>query len=95
MSDDIKDPTIRKVRNRNMRPIRYRTEDDVRHGWIVEETDKYVRVRFPGEDRSRKLPLSEWRFITELTPAHFRAADAERDRIAEEYQEKLAQRAAS
>ena len=62
----INDPTSRKVRNRGFRPIKYRTENEVRFGWLVEETPKYVRIRLPGDERSRKLPLSERRYIQEL-----------------------------
>jgi len=66
VKEAISNPTCRKVRNRGFRPVKYHTQNEVRFGWVVEETNKFIKVRLPGDDRSRKLPLSEKRFIQEL-----------------------------
>ena len=64
----IKDPTTRKVLNRGWKPIRYRLAvgknyDEVRHGWVVSEDEKFIVVQLIGEERVRNLPVSEGRYI--------------------------------
>jgi len=67
MSTAIREPTTRKIRNRGWTPIRYRTEDEVRHGWQIERDERAIRIQLVGEDRARRLPLSEARFIEALS----------------------------
>lgn len=62
----MKNPTTRKIRNRGWTPIRYRTEDEVRHGWEVCRDSKRITVHLVGDDRPRRLLLTEDRYIEVL-----------------------------
>jgi hypothetical protein len=62
----VRNPTLRKLRNRKLVAIRYRTPEEVRHGWIVSEKAGAMIVRLIGEDRNRKLTCKEARFVTRL-----------------------------
>ena len=61
----MKSPTMRKLRNRNLTPIRYRGADQVHHGWIVKRGTKLLHVHLIGVG-TRRLDAYEQRFITEL-----------------------------
>jgi hypothetical protein len=63
----IKDPTIRKVRNRGFTPVRYRTELGVHHGWIARRGTKWIYFYSVTEDRELQLDPSEERHMTEVT----------------------------
>ena len=60
--------TTRKVRNRGWTPIRYRTADEVRHGWIVKRGRKLLHIHLIGIG-NRRVPLEEERYMTEVTNA--------------------------
>lgn len=66
----IKNPTLRKLRNRGLTPIRYHTpppRSEVKAGWIVRERPRGgLVIRLVGEDRQRTLPPAEVRYITRL-----------------------------
>lgn len=67
----IKDPTFRKAVKRGFTPIRYRlaigkSYDECRNGWEISRDEKHIVLRLVGEDRNRRVPLSEGRFITKL-----------------------------
>ena len=69
MNTAIKNPTIRKIRNRGWTPIRYQLPDNsgLRWGWQMGENSKgRIHIRLVGEERSRWLHPEEGRFITEL-----------------------------
>lgn len=62
----MKEPTSRKCRNRGLTPIRYRGQDQVHHGWIVERrTRGALTIHIVGEDRNRRLSADEARYVTE------------------------------
>ena len=63
----MKLPTIRKVLNRGYTPIKYREEDGgTRWGWEISRDERRITVQFPDDERPRKLPLSEGRYIEVL-----------------------------
>ena len=67
MAKKIKEPTIRKVRNRGYTPIRYHDGEQYRHGWIVEERKRgALTVRLVGDERNRRLSASDARYVTAL-----------------------------
>lgn len=63
----MKTPTLRKLHNRDLTPIRYHTDDShsaVRHGWIVEQGERgTMTIRLVGEDRNRRLSRAEARHV--------------------------------
>lgn len=59
----IRNPTLRKVRNRGFVPVRYQTDGGFYHGWIVKHGREYVHVYVIAFDRVLRLPPSEARFI--------------------------------
>lgn len=64
----IKNPTIRKIKNRGFTPIKYHMDKlgGVHYGWIVREDAKTITIRLVGEEKNRKLKNKERKFITEL-----------------------------
>lgn len=71
----MKNPTLRKIRNRGLTPIRYRarlgsgvtTRDEVRHGWLTgEETRTKVQIHLIGEDGNRWIRKEEMHYVTVL-----------------------------
>lgn len=66
----IRQPTLRKLRNRGLVAIRYWTPPphaEVKHGWIVQERPRGgLVVQLVGEDRVRRLPPAEARYVTRL-----------------------------
>lgn len=58
--------SIKAIERRGLRAVRYRTEDDVRHGWIVGEEGKTVRVQLIGEERVRRVTGDERRYLEEV-----------------------------
>ena len=63
----IKNPTMRKLRNRGLQPIRYHNGQQWKHGFIVEEGQRgTMTVRLIGEDRNRKLSVAETRYVEEV-----------------------------
>lgn len=56
--------TLRKARNRG-EPIRYRTADQVQHGWIETRGRKWMTVYLVGVGR-RRVPLAEERYMVAL-----------------------------
>lgn len=69
----IKKPTLRKLRNRGLEPIRYHDATQYRHGWIVKRhRNGSMTVRLVGDDRNRKVKPEEVKYITrieDLTPS--------------------------
>ena len=65
----IKNPTVRKILNRGFLPISCRFENEgTRYGWLIERTSNGgAVVRFPGDERARRLTASEARFIEPLS----------------------------
>lgn len=59
----MKHPTLRKLRNRGLTPIRYYTplpHAQFKHGWIVKRGARgALTIRLVGEDRNRKLSVEE------------------------------------
>lgn len=63
----MRHPTLRKLRNRNLEPIRYHDRDEVRHGYIVERLPRGgLVIRLVGEDRNRRVSIKEARYVTTL-----------------------------
>jgi len=60
--------TKRALAKRGLALIRYRSEDEVRHGWIVAEEGSVTRIQLIGEERVRRVKGDERRFIQVLTP---------------------------
>ena len=58
----IKDPTVRKVRNRGWTPVWYHGERDQRPGWVYKEGRKWLYFYSPSLGRKR-LPKN-----AKLTP---------------------------
>jgi hypothetical protein len=67
---NIKHPTLRKLRNRGLVAIRYRTPPpraEARHGWIIEERPRGgLVIQLAGEERVRRLSAAEAQFVTRL-----------------------------
>ena len=65
MKTAIKNPTIRKVRNRGFQPISYHHDSGIHNGWIYKVGTKWTHARFPslGNVRIRK---TEMRYVKEL-----------------------------
>ncbi len=59
-------PTFRKVREQGWTPIRYRTANEAKNGWIIEKCPQYWLVRLVGEDVNRRLVHDEYQYVTEL-----------------------------
>lgn len=65
----IKDPTIKKIKNRGFKPIKYwigGRYGAVNYGWIVKEEAKFTIIRLAGEEKNRKIKDKERKWITEL-----------------------------
>ena len=66
----MRNPTLRKLRNRNLIPIRYRMPDpynEARHGWIIEELPRGgLIIQLVGEDRKRRLSLDETKYVKRI-----------------------------
>ncbi len=62
---EIKNPTIRKVRNRGFTPVSYHTNRGIHSGWIYKKGTKWVHAFFPSLGRVRIAP-NEMRFVKEL-----------------------------
>lgn len=66
----MKHPTLRKLRNRGLVAIRYRTpppHSEARHGWIVEERPRGgLVIQLVGEERHRRLTLAESQYVRRL-----------------------------
>ena len=61
----LKNPTVRKVKNRGWEPVRWRSTDGVYHGFIVRRGTKYLHCYFFALGRKR-LPLIEERYMKEI-----------------------------
>ena len=70
-----KRPTIRKIRNRGLTPIRYHarlgsgvtTREEYRTGWLTgQETRTKVQVHLIGEEGYRWIAKSEMRYVEVL-----------------------------
>ena len=60
----IKEPTLRKLRNRGLTPIRYHDGEQNRHGWIIQEGQRgTMTVRLIGNDRNTRLSRNETRYV--------------------------------
>ena len=65
---NIKNPTLRKLRNKGLVPIRYHDGSGNRHGWIVKEGQRgTMTVRLVGDERNRKLSGAETRYVQVMT----------------------------
>ena len=71
----MKNPTLRKLRNRGLTPIRYTLDPSgrdagprlVRHGYIVRELPRgSLVVRLIGDERNRRLSPAERRYVEVL-----------------------------
>lgn len=66
----MKRPTMRKLKNRGLVAIRYRTpppRQEVRHGWILEVRPRGgLVVQLVGEERKRRLTAAEAQYVTRL-----------------------------
>lgn len=64
----MKHPTTRKLRNKGLTIIRYRTPPphaESRHGWIVENKPRGgMIVQLVGDDRRKHLTIAETRYVT-------------------------------
>lgn len=61
----IKNPTIRKVRNRGFTPISYHHDSGIHNGWIYKTGTKWNHAMFPSLGRIR-ISRENMRFVTEL-----------------------------
>ena len=59
---EIKDPTLRKVKNRGFEPVRYRTDIGFRNGWIYKRGNKLTHLYLIGLGH-RRVPHSEERYM--------------------------------
>lgn len=69
MDAGLRNPTMRKLRNRGLTPIRYRTpgrHECVRHGWIEREDERELVIRLVGDDRNRILRGRERAMVVRL-----------------------------
>ena len=75
MTTDIKNPTVRKIRNRGWTPISYHSEGGVRYGWLIESKEvkrgrlkgkKLLYVRFPGSGAAQWLRPPDTHRVQEL-----------------------------
>ena len=70
MNTAIKNPTIRKIRNRGWTPIRYQLPDNsgYRWGWQMggNSNKGRIHIRLVGDERSRWLHREEGRFLVEV-----------------------------
>ncbi len=69
----MRNPTLRKCRNRGLTPIRYQLPEagGYRHGWLTgEETRTKVQVHLVGDEGNRWLSKGELQFITNLERDH-------------------------
>jgi hypothetical protein len=63
----MKHPTLRKLRNRGLTPIRYHNGQQYVHGWIIEHGARgTMRVQIVGEERARRLSREEARYVKQL-----------------------------
>ena len=64
----MKNPTLRKLRNRNLAAIRYHSKDEVRHGWIVQERPRGgLIIQLVGDERPTRISADEAaKYITRL-----------------------------
>ena len=62
----IKEPTIRKIKNRGWIPVQYHTETGFEYGWIIDETPKYITIRMQGAEKNKRVPKKERRYMKEL-----------------------------
>lgn len=65
----MKNPTLRKLKNRGLTPIRYQFPNSSGGGfycgWIVEErTRGALTIRLVCEDRNRRLSAEDARYVT-------------------------------
>jgi len=65
MKHQIKNATIRKVRNRGFTPVRYHHDTGVHNGWIFKEGTKWNHATFPSLGNVR-ISKSDMRFVREL-----------------------------
>ncbi len=65
MKAAIKNPTIRKVRNRGFTPISYHHDSGIHSGWIYKTGPKWTHAMFPSLGRTR-ISRDNMRFVTEL-----------------------------
>ena len=64
----IKHPTIRKLKNRGITPLWYRTNEGCFTGWIEKRGRKWMWFRFTANPaKSKKIPLSEERYMEEIS----------------------------
>lgn len=61
----IKNPTLRKVRNRGYMAVWYHMNNCQRPCWIEKEGTKLLHVRFPTGELKR-VPKSERRYMEEI-----------------------------
>ena len=61
----IKNPTIRKVRNRGFTPVRYHHESGFHDGWIYKVGTKWTYARFPSLGNVR-ISKADMRYVKEL-----------------------------
>lgn len=61
----LKEPTLRKVRNRGWEPIAYRTDSGVLNGWVVKRGRKWIHCYFVSTGR-KKVKITEERYFRKL-----------------------------
>lgn len=63
----IKNPTVRKLKNRGLKPVWYRTNEGCFTGWVEKRGRKWMYFRFAADQTKRKrIPLSEERYMEEI-----------------------------
>lgn len=66
----LKHPTLRKLANRGLTPIRYHTpppHSEARHGWIVSHLPRGgMIIQLVGADRPKRLTIAETRYVKPL-----------------------------
>lgn len=61
----IKNPTMRKLKNRGYTPVAYRMHDGVAYGAVIKRGRKWVTFWSPTTGRKR-VPMQEERYMREL-----------------------------
>ena len=65
MKAEIKNPTLRKVRNKGFTPVSYHHTSGVHSGWIFKRGTKWVHAHFPSLGNVR-ISKTEMRYVKEL-----------------------------
>lgn len=60
----IKNPTIRKIHNRDLKVVVFKSPEGVRNGWLIEEAAKFTRIHLVGDDRATVVRGDDRKYLT-------------------------------